>query len=543
MRCAIYARYSSDQQKPTSIDDQIRECADAAAEHGWTVLSNQIYVDQAVSAASGDRPGLKKLLSAANTSPRPFDILLLDDTSRLSRNLSDSSRFVQELQFLGIRVRAISQGIDSQDEQSEVLWTVHGLVDSLYLKELAKKTHRGLEGAVRRQLHAGGRCFGYQNVRVADGVELQINEGEATIVRRIFQMAAQGHSLKDIAKSLNADGIQPPRPRSGKLHGGWCPTAIREMLRRELYAGRQIWNRSVFVKRPGTNKRVRRDRPPNEWVAIERPDLRIVEDELWSKVQRRLADLYAVYGVPNRKGLLHRAASSSYLLTGVAKCGMCGANIVIVTGRGSSGHAKYGCPHNFYRGTCGNGLRERHDHLEERLLEGLQTEVLKPEVVDFVVEEFGRQLQQALASLSDDLVRLRGRKKELEAEIRRLTDAIAAGGHTDALLTAIGQRQNELHELDRRLLSEEPFSVESRVKEIRSFVVDRLRNIRDLLCVDVVAAKKELLKHVSEVRLLPDGKGPIPHYVAEGAWNLLGSGEQRDRMVAGVGFEPTTFGL
>src|SRR5579883_922853 len=117
------------------------------------------------------------------------------------------------------------------------------------------------------------------------------------------------------------------------------------------------------------------------------PELRIVEDGLWQRVQHRLTALHAIYGVPNRKGLLHRAASSHYLLTGIAKCGLCGANIVIVTGRGPSGHPKYGCPHNFNRGTCTNDLKERHDRLETRLFAGLQESLLRPEVIEYAVQE------------------------------------------------------------------------------------------------------------------------------------------------------------
>jgi site-specific DNA recombinase len=86
--------------------------------------------------------------------------LLVDDTSRLSRNQGETSRIFERLTFLGVRIVAVSQGIDTHSEQADVLMTVHGLVDSLYIKELAKKTHRGLEGRAIRGLHTGGRCFG-----------------------------------------------------------------------------------------------------------------------------------------------------------------------------------------------------------------------------------------------------------------------------------------------------------------------------------------------------------------------------------------------
>lgn len=95
LRCSIYARYSSDQQKPTSIDDQIRECREAALTLGWLVLPDQLYADQAISGAAADRPGLKRLLQAARLVPRAFDVLLLDDTSRLARNVGDSTRIIE----------------------------------------------------------------------------------------------------------------------------------------------------------------------------------------------------------------------------------------------------------------------------------------------------------------------------------------------------------------------------------------------------------------------------------------------------------------
>lgn len=75
--------------------------------------------------------------------------------------------------------------------------TVHGLVDSLYVKELAKKTHRGLESCAIEGLHTGGRCYGYTAVAVGEGESkrLVINDGEAVVVRRIFDMFSNGVSL------------------------------------------------------------------------------------------------------------------------------------------------------------------------------------------------------------------------------------------------------------------------------------------------------------------------------------------------------------
>lgn len=112
MRVALYARYSSDLQRETSIDDQVAVARRYAADHGWKVLKDHIYTDSAVSGASiNGRAGLQSLLAAAAQTPKPFDVLLVDDSSRVARDIPDAIRVMQQLKFQGIRVIYISQGI------------------------------------------------------------------------------------------------------------------------------------------------------------------------------------------------------------------------------------------------------------------------------------------------------------------------------------------------------------------------------------------------------------------------------------------------
>ena len=124
-------------------------CRQHADKEGWEFSEHLVYIDAAELSGSGaDRPmGTRGYFQAAiNRKHRPklFDVLLVDDTSRLTRNrgdlefelIADEARF---LKFNEIRVVAVSQGIDTQNEQSDVLMTVHGLVDSLYIEELAKQ--------------------------------------------------------------------------------------------------------------------------------------------------------------------------------------------------------------------------------------------------------------------------------------------------------------------------------------------------------------------------------------------------------------------
>ncbi len=388
--------------------------------------------------------------------PRRIDVVLVDDTSRISRSLADSVRLHEELNFRGIRFVAVSQGIDSNDDQSDVMMTVHGLVDSLYIKELAKKTHRGLEGLALTGFHTGGSCFGYRSEKVGDKTRLRIDEEEAAIVRRIFEMSTAGFSLKRVAKQLNAEGVAPPRGTKKKTRPSWVYTAIREMLRRELYCGRIIWNRRKFKKRPGTNKRVSVPRPESEWVITDEPELRIVSDELWNRVQER-RQITAEKHPGVKPGLLHRAATVSYLFSGLLKCSECGANLTILTGRGKDGRgASYGCPHHFNRGTCSNNLYQRRDDLEETLLSGIQRFLLDEEVIEEALAKVLKAVTLAESEQTGTIRDLRDKQSEIGRELRNLTDAICKSGGSEFLIRAIQMKEAELSSLTTDLGAKAP---------------------------------------------------------------------------------------
>ena len=556
-RCALYARYSSDLQRPTSIEDQLRICREYANSRGFEVLLDHIYTDEALCGVGADRPGLCRLLAAALSSPRPFDVILVDDSSRLSRNTANALSMFEKLSFAGVRLIAISQGIDSQHEQAQVLVTVHGMVDSLYVQELAKKTHRGMDGSMLRGRHTGGRIFGYDNVPLPDnqGVVLAINEAEAATIRRIFQMSADGISLKKIARSLNQEHIPTPRPKAKNGWATWCHSAVREMLYRELYIGKVIWNRSKFIRTPGTNKRVRRMRPQSEWRISQREELRIVDQVLWEQVNSRLQAFKDLFHARTRPGLLPRSETSKFLFSGLLKCGQCGGNLAIVAGGGKDQYRKYGCSQHWYRGACSNNLLERQVWLERRLLADLQSEILKPEAIEYTIAQFGEQLKATLGKLSGELAEMRERKRKIESELHRLTQTAAMTGPSAFLVQAINEREQELRQITDRLLSTGPESVDARLGEIRLFVNKQLSDIRQLLskqeAVDPATVRTELRKHVSEIRMSPHPGNKRSHYVAEGSWDLVGkeTGPHHEaaplsiRMVAGGGFEPPTFGL
>jgi site-specific DNA recombinase len=193
------------------------------------VLDEHIYSDEAIAATSMAREGLQRLLAAASAIDRAFDCILIDDTSRLTRKLADALNLYEKLTFAGVRLVAVSQGVDSESSQAELLIGVHGLIDAVYWRELAQKTHRGMQGLALRGLHTGGRCFGYSSARAEDGsARLEINSEEAEIINRIFRLYADSaYSMKRIAHTLNTEGALSPQPQKQCANEVLRASAIR----------------------------------------------------------------------------------------------------------------------------------------------------------------------------------------------------------------------------------------------------------------------------------------------------------------------------
>src|SRR5262249_20351119 len=151
VRCAIYARYSSDLQRPASIEDQNRNCFKGGEEKGWTILSEFVRSDAAKSGTTvAGREALDSLVTEACRTPRPFDCVLIDDTSRLGRNLSDVLRLAESFEYDGVFLYFVSQRLDSRDPNFRQLLIMNGTMDEQCVAGLRAKVRRGLEGLVRK---------------------------------------------------------------------------------------------------------------------------------------------------------------------------------------------------------------------------------------------------------------------------------------------------------------------------------------------------------------------------------------------------------
>src|SRR5712691_3052951 len=189
MRVALYARYSSDNQREASIADQVRLCRLFATREGWRV--EEEYSDHAMSGATLLRPGFQALMRDALR--KRFDVVLTESLDRLSRDQEDTAGLFKRLTFLGIRVISLAEG-----EISHLHVGLKGTMNALFLKDLADKTRRGLRGRVEAGKSGGGNSYGYEVVSkiAADGLPLRgdraINTAQVAVIRRIFSEYAAG---------------------------------------------------------------------------------------------------------------------------------------------------------------------------------------------------------------------------------------------------------------------------------------------------------------------------------------------------------------
>src|SRR5437867_5590509 len=173
MRVAVYARYSSENQRDASIADQFRVCREFAQCQGWHI--EREYSDHAMSGATLLRPGFQAMMTVALR--KQVDVVLAESLDRFSRDQEDTAGLFKRLTFAGVSIVTLAEG-----DITFLHIGLKGTMNALFLKELADKTRRGLRGRVEAGKSGGGRCFGYRVVRTVDEAhrgELEIERDEA----------------------------------------------------------------------------------------------------------------------------------------------------------------------------------------------------------------------------------------------------------------------------------------------------------------------------------------------------------------------------
>ena len=488
---ALYARVSSDRQDvDLSIAAQLRALRDYAEKNGHIVVGE--YIDEAESGRIADRPEFRKMLDEASKPHAPFQEILVWKFSRFTRKREHAVAFKSMLRRRGVRVVSITEHADDTPTGKLMEAIIEG-VDEFYSENLAQEvTRRMREAASRGFWMPSHQPFGYRRVQVQDGAKkrprLELDPPADAVVRRIFDMVLKGSTLMDVTKALNAEGVAASRG------GKWRITTIHKILENEAYTGTLVWGNNA---KDGAQP-----------VRVENAFPAIVTAQELQRVKRLLKSR-------SPKTVHPRRASSPYLLSGLAKCALCGKTLTAAEAK-SGKYTYYVCQSILKTGSgaC-DSPRLNAKSFEETIILNNRENVLTESnvrglvrILDEEMDGVAREQRQQLESI----------EAELEDVKRRLGRVWHALETTDLDTADAAERIKELRDRKERL---EQATGEARsVLSERRALLDRVDTIaafaRDmstfLRTSELTETRSFIRSFVKEIQIRP-GKASIVYTI------------------------------
>ena len=541
MNCAIYARKSTDERvadEAKSVVRQVEHGTAFAIKKGWVVSPDHIYVDDGVSGVEfGDkRPGLMRLMNSLKR--REFQFLVMSSEDRLGREQIQTAYALQKITDSETRVFFYLEGRERKLDTAmdKMMASLANFGSELEREKASQRTHDALAKKAASLYVVGCNVYGYDNKEIfgADGTRSHVirvvNPTESAVVRRLFERYVAGEGgLTTLAKELNAQGVPPPRGH----RRGWSPTCIRAILHRPLYRGMVVWNKTQSIYRDGTQ--TSRKRPQAEWMTFDAPDLRIIPEELSRRVDAKIKRTAAIFArTPDGRLFGHPSGAdlrSQYLLSGLAKCGVCGGSLAVQKRGRHHGKNCYMCVYHHKRGptVCSNDLRINQGILDSALLHALNA-ILDERMIAEAIQRALAEIRAGQTTFPDQRLAVERQLSLVEARLRHLVDAVATGKSTDAIFDELQKEEAakkalivQLGDLDRltRVASLD-------VKRIGHDLKASTANVKGLLGSHMPQARQMLRKLIDgQVVCTPfnDARGKGYELAATGTYaGLLGEG-------------------
>ena len=374
MKIAAYCRVSTDKADQLNSLEAQKEFFSEYTQRTGDVLV-KLYADEGI---SGTKIKNRKefLRMMADAEKGMFDMVVVKDISRFARNTVDLLQNVRKLKALGIETQFLTANMTSMGN-SEFVLTIFG---ALAQEESANTSKRVKFG---KKLNAEkGRVpnivYGYDKT-IGDYFNLEINKEESKVVKQIYKWyTEEGYGAAKISNMLNEKGYRTKR------NCKWSQNAICRILTNEIYTGKII-NGKQEISDFLTGQR--REKDETEWLVVERPELRIIEDEVFEKAQEILRGRNAAFN------LNHERQSNKYLFSTLIKCKECGWSFRRTVRTYKNTYVRWVCSGRNGKGADSCPNKTAVD--EEELIQVLQeyfNRVLqqKNKVIDYVVKEFQR---------------------------------------------------------------------------------------------------------------------------------------------------------
>ena len=439
MAVALYARVSTTKQaeKDLSIPDQLRQMRDWCKAQGLAIAVE--YIEPGASATDDRRPVFQQMIAEATLSPSPYEAIIVHSRSRFFRDLFQFLSYERTLKRAGVRFVSITQQT-SNDPAGEMASTIFSLFDEYQSKENGKHTLRAMKENARQGYFNGNKPpFGYKAVeaeakgRRGKKKRLEVDAAEAAMVRQVFGLYLDGYKGAPLGEKRIAAHLNE---RSISLRGQkWTKNKVHTLLSNTLYQGEYVFNR--VQHKTGEVK------PELEWVKVAVEP--IIDADTFGRVRARAAAHAPAKVAP-------RLVNSPTLLTGLLKCGCCGAGMTLATGKGGK-YRYYKCQSRIAKGNgaCDSANIPMHK-LDELVLKALADRVFTPTRLKSMIAGAQKQLRGAHSDHDAKLKVLTKELNQLKSGSDRLFEAVESGFLP--LDTALQQRSHKLQARRQELLLE-----------------------------------------------------------------------------------------
>lgn len=486
-RVGLYIRLSKEDENEgpsESVSNQKSLLSAFTQEHGLTVYD--AYIDDGYSGTNFDRPGFRRLLE--DIEARHVNMVITKDLSRLGRDYILTGHYMERY-FPEHQVRYISllDGVDTGvDSSANDITPFRAIMNDMYAKDISKKITSVKRDKQRKGLFIGGKpVYGYK-MHPTEKNKIVIDEGAAPIVRRIFGMALDGMSCRQIAAQFNTEGVPTPAtyaglpvPKPGPYTGLWSSERISEMLQNETYIGNMVQGRSVKISYK--SKKCLKQAPEN-WVVVEGTHEPIIDAETFRKV--RLL-------VNSRKHT--RSRTYDFPLKGLIFCHECGYPLAVLNRKNAAGEDVLYFVCRTYQRFTKAGICTCHSIKEKTVTDAVFAKVrevcetcLNPAALLPVAEKAVAGTRRA-ASHETEMQALRSKIDNLTANLDQMYLDKLSGLLAEADFERIYQRtklergglEAKLKDLERQKAS--PIPKEDRAKELVQRFIDSAFTSRELL--------------------------------------------------------------
>ena len=396
MNIAAYCRVSTDKSDQlNSLETQKEFFLEYTKRTGDNLI--KLYADEGISGTKiKNRKEFQRMLADAEKGL--FDMVVVKDISRFARNTVDLLQSVRRLKSLGIETQFLTANMTSMGN-SEFVLTIFGAL----AQEESANTSKRIKFGKKMNAEKGrvpNIVFGYDKT-IGDYFNLSINENEAMAIRQIFQWyTEEGYGGSKIANMLNERGIKTKRGNN------WSQNSVCRILTNELYTGKII-NGKEEIADFLTGQRKEKDE--SEWLVTIRPELRIIEDEVFDKAQDILKGRHDSFKIT------HERQSNKYLFSTLIKCKECGWSFRRTVRQYKNTYVRWVCSGHNGKGadSCPNAVTVDEEELIQALQEYFQ-EILgkKKKVINYVIKEF-----QRVYKAKDENIEY---EKQLNTELNRL---------------------------------------------------------------------------------------------------------------------------